>query len=174
MVNIILYGDLNDKKITKLLISSLEGKCNITHKTPDKLNSYIVKNSTSEILIVETNTIKFIESSNTIIIFKNIISNDIDFEIKNKVKIIVFSQNAKAITFLSNAKLQNIITFGYKSTDTLTASSFNNKKKMISLQREIKAINGKIIEPFEFSVKEKGELLNVLPVCGVLLLLHKL
>lgn len=174
MVNIILYGDLNDKKISKLLINSLEGKYNITHKTPDKINSYLVKNSTNEILIIETNNIKFVESSNTIVIFKNTINNEIDLEIRNKVRIIVYSQNFKAIAYLSNAKLQNIITFGYKSTDTLTASSLKDQEKMISLQRQIKAINGKTIEPFEFSIKEKVELLTVLPVYGVLLLLDKL
>lgn len=171
MVKIILYGNIEDKKITKSLINNLEGKYNITYQTPYKITSYIVKNLNNDILIIETDTLKFIESSNTIVLFKNSINQDIDLKIENNTKIIVFSQNSKAINFLSKSKLQNIITFGYRSTDSITASSFNDTKKIICLQRQIKSISNKIIDPFEFCVKETGNLLTILPVYGLMTLL---
>lgn len=172
MITIILYGDLEDKKITKLLISQLEGRYNITYQTPEKIISFTVKNFLKKILIIETNLLNFIDSYNTIIIFKNNISNKINLKVENDVNIIVYSQNIKAIDYLNQSKLKNIITFGYKLTDSLTSSSFDSEIKTICLQRQIKNLTGKIVEPMEFSIKNKNNILDLLPIYGIKILLE--
>lgn len=171
MVTIILFGDLNDKKITNLLINKLEGRYNIVYFAKHKLISYKVKNSNETIIIIETDSLKFIDSYNTIFLFKNLISKEININIKNDIQVIVFSQNIMAVDFLRNNHIKNIITFGYRSTDTLTSSSFNNDKKTICLQRQIHTIDGRIIEPFEFSIDDENEILNLLPIYGIKILL---
>ncbi len=162
---------MEDKKITKLLISKLEGLYNIIYQTPYKITCYRVQNVTQEILIVETDSIRFIETKNTILIFKNNINKSIDLSIENNIYIIVFSQNNKAIKFLHNSKLPNIITYGYRVTDSLTSSSFNDNQKTICLQRQVKSITNKVIEPFEFTITESNDILDLLPVYGVEILL---
>ncbi|MBP0979338.1 MAG: hypothetical protein J6C55_01675 [Oscillospiraceae bacterium] len=173
MIKIILFGDLEDKKITKLLINNLEGKYNITYQAPKTIISYTVKNFSQEILIIETDSLEIIDSFNTIIIFKNNIKNNINLKIKNDVNIIVFSQNIKAIKFLNKSRLKNIITFGYKLTDSLTFSSSDSETKTICLQRQVKALTGKIIEPFELSIKNKINIFDLLPIYGVKILLER-
>lgn len=164
MATIILYGDLNDKKITNLLINKLEGRYNIVYFSRHKLISYKVKNANETVIIIETDSLEFIDSYNTIFLFKNSINREININIENDIQIIVFSQNIIAVDFLSNNHIKNIITFGYRSTDTLTSSSFNNDKKTICLQRQIHTIGGKAIEPFEFSIDDENEILNLLPI----------
>lgn len=180
MITIILYGNLDDKKITKLLISNLESLYNIIYATPYKITRYQVKNLTDDILIqdiliIETDLLSFVETTDTILIFKNNISKEINLLIQNNINIIVFSQNIKAIEFLNKSKLPNIITFGYKATDSLTSSSFGTNidedQKTICLQRQVKSTTGKMIEPFEFTITEKSDILDLLPVYGVKILL---
>ena len=171
MVTIIIFGNLEDKKLTNLLINNLEGRYNIFYYSLNKIISYMVKDSNKDILIIESSSINFIDSSNSIVIFKNNIKNIINLNIESKTNIIVFSQNINAIKFLNKSKLKNIITFGYKSTDTLTSSSFDGEKKTICLQRQIYNIYGEPIEPFEFTVNDDNDILTLLPIYGVKILL---
>ena len=154
-----------------MLINNLEGKYNITYQTPKTIISFTVKDFSQEILIIETDSLTIIDSFKTIIIFKNNIKNKIKLTVKNDVNIIVFSQNMDAIKFLNKSKLKNIITFGYKSTDSLTFSSFESETKTICLQRQVKTVTGRIVEPFEISIKNKNNILELLPIYGVKILL---
>lgn len=172
MFTIILFGNIEDKKLTNALINNFEGRYNIFFHSPNNLISFSVKNSNIDILIIETNQLNLIDSSHSIIIFKNSISNNINLKIENSPHIIVFSQNFNAINFLNKSKLQNIITFGYKSTDTLTSSSFDDNKKTVCLQRQINTIDGYQIDPFEFTINDKTDILTLLPIYGVKMLIN--
>ena len=50
-----------------------------------------------------------------------------------------------------------IITCGMGSKNTVTVSSISEKSLMLSLQRNIRDINGKVIEPLEIKAEKKGE-----------------
>ncbi len=71
------------------------------------------------------------------------------------------STDTKALCFLFNKKV-SVITCGLSTTDTFTYSSFE-ENKIISLQRPIATLNGKLLEPFEFenafSLKNDEEIL---------------
>ena len=181
MIKIILYGDINDKNLADLIIDTLEGEYNITYQTPTSISSYMIKNiddpknpPIEEILIIETDIIKSIESSDTIVIFKNSISNNIQLDIKNNIMFIVYSENTYAIDFLSKTKVNNVITFGLHLTDTLTISSVNDQEKLGCLLRQVYSIHGDLIEPFEFVIKSSLSLSIVLPLCSILILLNKI
>lgn len=172
MVTIILYGDLKDKKITKNLIDYLEGKCNIIHQTPYKMICYAVKDSLKDVLIIETDILNFIESSQAIFIFKNTISNNINLKINNEINIFVNSKNFKAIDFLIKSKFKNIVTYGYFSTDSLMLTDFGDESKILCLQRGIKSLDGNLIDPFEITISECKVSIDMLPVYGVKILLN--
>jgi hypothetical protein len=63
---------------------------------------------------------------------------------------ICLSKDGNTLSHLYNKNI-NVITCGYSSTDTVTFSSLDIKKPLISIQRQIKNLDGKTIEPLEFS-----------------------
>lgn len=86
------------------------------------------------------------------------------------IKVICESANIKALNFLKNSEM-SVIIVGTSKTDTVTFSSISTTKALISVQRSIKNINGKIIEPCEISVNFKRKYSNSAVICAAALLL---
>ena len=75
------------------------------------------------------------------------------------------------LSLLKNTKL-NIITYGFNAKCTITVSSIKDEDTLICVQRNIKRVNGKIIEEQEFNIKiEKNnikKLYNTLVIFTIL------
>lgn len=99
---------------------------------------------------------------------------------KRQTKPLMFNGSLKGICESSNQnalnilKLSNILTIvcGTSNTDTITFSSITNNKALISIQRQIKTTNGKIIEPCEIPITINHKFSNsaVICACSVLIL----
>ena len=61
------------------------------------------------------------------------------------------------IELLENLTL-NLITYGFNSKATITTSSVEEQKMLICLQRGIKNLQGKIIEPQEIEIETSQEI----------------
>lgn len=80
------------------------------------------------------------------------------------------SDNSGAIATLSG-KSGAAISCGMSLRDTLSTSSLDDEKRMVSLQRAIRTVDGELIEPRDFYISGKGELYSRLASSAVLLLL---
>ena len=70
---------------------------------------------------------------------------------KNLKYLVINADMEDSLDVVNNMKL-NIITFGFNSKSTITASSVE-EEFLICLQRKIIDINGKVLEPQEIEVK---------------------
>lgn len=121
-------------------------------------------------IIYENKTVPRINTANSIIIFKNNFYVNKNSSIKSCIPILD-SQNTNAVQFLKN-NFSIAITCGLSLRDTLCPSSINFPNNIISLQRDILTISGKVIEPHDFKVtlKKSMPMFNILSLCGILLL----
>ncbi|MDR0405289.1 MAG: hypothetical protein LBH54_00695, partial [Clostridiales bacterium] len=69
--------------------------------------------------------------------------------------IFVNTDDAESVSTLSNRKAY-VITYGFNSKATITASSVNDSHMVLCLQRAIVDLRGNEIEPQEFSVALTG------------------
>ena len=102
-----------------------------------------IKNVKFELIILETN------------IFEN--SNLIKRVLMNSERILVNSDFNSNLEIIHNLKL-SVITYGFNSKSTITASSVDDSNGiLICLQRSIKNINNKIIEPQEIKIYNQDD-----------------
>ena len=94
----------------------------------------------------------------TILIGKEI--EDKKEQVRNLVQhakyLILNSDRKENVAILENLKL-NLITYGFGSKCTITASSIEDEQVMICLQRGVKSPSGKMLEPQEFKLKIETE-----------------
>ena len=94
-----------------------------------------------------------------ILIGKKMIKNNTNFKaIIEKSDYLIFNTDIKEnIELLENLTL-NLITYGFNSKATITTSSVEEQKMLICLQRGIKNLQGKIIEPQEIEIETSQEI----------------
>ncbi len=147
MNTIIFEG--NDKKIKSELIKyySCDASVIIDRKS---IKIYGNKN-----IVVFNEEYFDIQSENAVFAFYSDVENPEDFIIPKNYIGICGSENKSALeVFMANEI--STVTYGFKNTDTITFSSMNENNCFISLQREVVNFAGKIIEPFEFEIKQAG------------------
>ena len=69
----------------------------------------------------------------------------------------------------------NVITYGFNSKTTITASSINEESILVCIQRNIKNINGKLIEQQDrkFDINEKINTSYILGIIAILIIFEK-
>lgn len=70
---------------------------------------------------------------------------------------IVDSQDTQTLLLLKNSSLE-VITCGFSSKDTLSFSSLEEKRCVISLQRALRTMQNTIVEPFELPMENPLQL----------------
>ena len=75
-----------------------------------------------------------------------------DFEFPSEAAVIACSENDEQIKSLKSSRA-HVITCGYGKTDTFSYSSLSDDKIVVSLNREITALSGKKIQPFEIPLE---------------------
>jgi len=129
-----LVGVLADKKTQKMLEQNRED-VKIIPVSPETMKN--MKNVTFDTMIID----KEMEDMERIEPF-----------IKKSEYIVFNSDRKNAIPQMKN-KQASLITYGFNSKSTVTASSIMEEEILICLQRDVKSKEGTMIEPQEFWVR---------------------
>ena len=92
----------------------------------------------------------FIDSQNSVIVLLDITDENIN--IKNAAICILSSENSAALKVLKNKNIP-CLTCGNGTLDSISLSSITEEKIIICQQRNIKTIDGKILEAREFPIE---------------------
>jgi len=114
-------------------------------------NRLSIKTGNERYLIVESDHSIELDAPSGIIIFLNKISLH-GPDIPNGFVAVTESSNHEALELLSKSETKTI-TCGMAAADTVTLSSVKEDSAVISLQRHIKTLTGKVLEPGDFPVK---------------------
>lgn len=160
-IGIISQKDYN--KIENELYEKLDEKeysiINITNETIKDIKNIkfdVVLMSNENTIIPENNQIlkKIIDNSKYLVINTDI---DNDLKILNKIQ-------------------TNVITYGFNSKTTITTSSIKQEEILVCIQRNIKNINGKIIEQQEkkININKKCNINYMLGIIAILIIFEKI
>ena len=121
-----------------------------------------LKNIKFETIIIMTNNNKIFDKKE---IFKNIIS---------KSKYVIMNADEELNLQLLEDISLNIITYGFNSKSTITASSVKEESVLLCVQRTIKDLNGLEVEPQEISIEKSNPYLatNVILCIATTLLVY--
>ena len=113
--------------------------------------------SSSELLIVQsTKSDIYVECNGVLVILDQC---DANIEKFSGFAVIVDNIKKSPLIASVNEKAQ-YITCGMSGRDTINFSSIDEREVSVSLMRDIKDINGNIIEPFEVSISSKSDISN--------------
>ncbi len=93
--------------------------------------------------------------------------------ILNSKYLIIQSEIQDKLNFIEEKSI-NVITFGFNHKSTVTASSTELENMMLCIQRSIKSVKGKIIEPQEILVNTNSEDINMIMGIAILGILYDL
>lgn len=167
MTNIILLGDLNDDSVSKILMPALERYGGVKYIS----KACIYENTSSpDFFICDCELLPELKFSNGIILFKNSVIEQKNICIPDNFINIIEAKNTRAAAMLQGIKATALIC-GCGPKDTLSIAGIENDSADLSLQRNIKTLNGDIVEPCDFNVNfsEKRSPHQILSVCAVLL-----
>lgn len=170
MINIILAGNLGDKKLLKTLNKILP----FYHSVASDSSAGFSFPDSPDILLLNCSHIVNVSAPNSIIIFKE------SFSSKNKLGnisgcyAVAPSENNFALSVLSGKGLSSV-TCGLSEKDTVTFSSFTDNSAVVSLQRELLNMFGTPIFPCDITVKFSSppDRFSLLAACTALLLTTK-
>lgn len=117
-------------------------------------------NNIFTIIIINEKSINNIKNIKfeTILIYKNIIKSEDVFKqiLLNTKYLILNSDIEKPLKIVENIDI-TIITYGFNSKATITASSVNENEILLCIQRNILNLNKKLIEPQEINIYTKTQ-----------------
>ena len=126
----------------------------VISKNVELINELIKYNKIA--IVNEENVKKYInEEIDMLIIEDEIVQTKYLEQLCNHSKYILLQDNVNL-----NIKLEknsNVITFGFNHKSTVTVSSITEEKIIICVQREIKSLKNKLIEPQELIIKNEKE-----------------
>lgn len=171
MVTVMLCGSEKESD----MINVLQATTNAAHAAA----LYITSKSVSllppsalqpDLLIIDSSNIHDLHIEKGIVLFKRDVTG-FDLDLPKNFIAVVESDNDKAIEILKKNGLQTV-TCGLSQRDTLTFSSIDTERAVISLQREISSISGEIILPHELPVSLKSSFskYQILAAAAILLL----
>lgn len=135
------------------IISSEKNENFICQKVQKELNL-----SDSSVLYIKEKSVENIKNIKfeTILIDREFKKVDVLKNMLNDTKYLIINSDIEnSLNILDNLEL-TVITYGFNSKATITASSVTDDNILICVQRSIIDINGKEIEPQEMNVREIG------------------
>lgn len=136
-----------------------------------KKNTIIVftKENIENLKNVKFETILILSNNEEVLSKKEIVKNII----KKAKYLLINSDEQINIDLLENMNL-NVITFGFNSKSTITASSVRDEEILLCVQRNMKLITGNKIEPQEISIRKVEQKLptNIMMGIATILLLY--
>ncbi len=136
-------GIISDEKTENFICQKLQKELHLS----DSSVLYIKEQSIENIRNIKFETILLAREFKKVDILKSIL--------KDAKYLIVNSDIEANLNILDNLEVK-VVTYGFNSKATITASSVTDEDMLICVQRSIEDINGKEIEPQEISVGKAG------------------
>lgn len=146
MLQVVFVGNKEDFLTANLLKSILPTKdvLEISEKF------YSCCGTQPELIIVKSNTLKAIHSSGIIVFQSDSVVTE-DLKIDGDAVCVINSSNKNNSEYICSNSIPTV-TCGLSDKDTFTISGISEDQAAVSLQRPIKTLSGKIIEPCEFVI----------------------
>ena len=135
----IITDEIKEKYIEKAIIKYLKQQNKLIFINRNNIDN--MKNIKFDTILLLNNSDKLFKENDTL---KQII--------KNAKYLIINSDADTNLEILNNLNL-NVITYGFNSKASITASSVTNEDILLCVQRNLQTIEGKIIESQEIKVK---------------------
>ncbi|MDF1495016.1 hypothetical protein [Caproiciproducens sp. CPB-2] len=169
MTNIILCGKSTDTSVSCALLPALEKYGGVQYFS----TRHLVRLGSDKVkfLLYDCEKLPQIELESGIILFKNSFHSSEKILIPEGFLSILEMKNASAAELL-NGTGAAAITCGTSSKDTLSIAGIDETSAALSLQRSVMTLDGKMVEPRDFTVRFPPKLspTRILAVCAVLLL----
>ena len=151
MTVIIIIGSREDDSAEKLITERLSATYRITYI---KENSLSVCGSGYEILCFECADPDIVGAENAVIVAKkNAVLPD---KLPSGCTVIISADNSQQIAAVQKNRVF-AVDCGFSQTATVSFSSESDSMVMISLNRAIKALSGREIQPLEIPAEKRGE-----------------
>lgn len=149
----------NENNIKQILSKKLKGRTVLIFT---KENIENLKNITFQTILILSN-------NEEVLCKREIVKNII----KKASYLLINSDEKINLDLLENIDL-NVVTFGFNSKSTITASSVRDEAILLCVQRNIKLITGNKIEPQEISIRKVEQKLptNIMMGIATILLLY--
>ncbi|MCI1965852.1 MAG: hypothetical protein LKJ17_06950 [Oscillospiraceae bacterium] len=171
MINIFLCGDVKDISATKALLAALPKYGGVRYSGPDRVFEC---GSHPEYLLYEYEKVPEIRLKHGMVLFKNSILPQNPVPLSQNFLYVLEAKNARAAALLKGSGV-TAVTCGTSSKETLSIAGLEEGSAALSLQRTLKALNGQMLEPHDFTVKfsEPRSPHQLLMVCAALLISGK-
>lgn len=146
MLKVVFVGNKEDF-LTPHLLQQVLGAKDVLEIT-DK--SFHCPNGQPELIIVKSNTLKEINSPGIIVFQSDLVITE-DLKIDGDAVCVINSSNKNNKEYICSNSLPTV-TCGLSEKDTFTISGISEDQVAVSLQRTIKTLSGKMIEPCEFVI----------------------
>lgn len=168
MINIFLCGDTKDSSATQALISALPKYGGVRYSGPDRVFEC---GATPEYFLYEYETIPEISLKQGIVLLKNSILPQNPVPFPPDFLYVLEAKNSRAAALLKGSGAA-AVTCGTSSRETLSIAGLEENTAALSLQRTLKTLDGRMLEPHDFTVKfsESRSPHQLLMVCAALLI----
>lgn len=168
MTNIILCGKSTDTSVSSAMLPALEKYGGVQYFSAEHLVKF---GNEIKFLLYDCEKLPQIELESGIIVFKNSFHSCEKILIPEGFLSILEMKNFNAAEML-NGTGAAAITCGTSSKDTLSIAGIDEISATLSLQRSVMTVDGKMLEPHDFTVRLLSKLspTRILAVCAVLLL----
>lgn len=168
MTDILLCGDSNDNSVSHALTSALALYGGVKYCGPDRIFEC---GTSPDYFLFECEKLPQIELASGIVLFKNSTVPQEQVSLPPGFLCVLESKNTRAAALLKGA-CATAVTCGTSPKDTLSIAGLEDGVAALSLQRTLKTLNGRVLEPHDFTVRfsEPRSPHQLLSVCAALLI----
>ncbi len=173
MVKIILYGNQADARLTLPLCRVLSENGGVLYAGAGGIAEY--SPVTPQFFVFETDALPFCSADKALILFKSEPSaNQPFFSPSESVAAIAEGGNSTAFIHAKRLAIP-MITYSMGAGNCLSVSSIDDCHAVISVNKSLTLLSGKILEPCEIAVRASRKLdsHSLLPVCAVMILCER-
>lgn len=149
MNTILMCGTENGTETINMLFAAIRSAhCSVFHICEESVSIIPPKAKAPEFIVIDNQRIKNVHTQGGIALFKKHVPQRQHIEIPPAFFAVIDSDNSEAADMLRGDGIQTV-TCGLSQKDTVTFSSLENDRAVVSLQRGLKALDGSDIEPVE-------------------------
>lgn len=145
MITVILYGEKNEKNLTRIFERNLKRYYQV-HAVAE--TGVKTEGRGRELLLFNTENLSQVNGGTSILVLKP--SADLAglSSVSGNVIALANSNCPEQLAKLAEKKIRTVVC-GLSSKDTVTFSSFNDSRAAVSLQRTVETPDGRVVEPME-------------------------
>lgn len=156
MNTVIMCGAQDGNETVNVLFSAIRSCGYSALHVCDKSVSMIPPGAQApDFIVIDNQHIKNVHTNKGIALFKNRVKQKVELDIPPSFYAVIDSDNSEAVNMLRGDGIQTVVC-GLSQKDTVTFSSLENDRAVVSLQRGLKAIDGTDIDPVEVPIAFSG------------------